>query len=328
MSMHDPGVFSRERSPRATAAGCRGMTLIELMVALVIGLFLTWGAIAVYLQSKDNYRTAETMARLQENTRFALETLEPDLRLAAFWGRHNDPARVILPAGGLSVTCAGTDVSGWALDVQSPIAATDDDYDLDCAAHGSARAGSDVLIVRRASERRTAPQAGQIQVHSDLSLASLFDDGTVPAGYGPGGETRDLVVHAYYVDDESTFSAATPSLRRKTLVSGNVIEDQEMITGVENLQVQFGIDTDADGSVERYVDPDQPAVATGRIIAVRIWMLVRSEEAPDQSFQDTRTYQPPDADADPITPGDASYPDRFQRLEVTRTVYLRNAGSS
>lgn len=323
-----PGPCSRRRAPRPAAAGCRGMTLIELMVALAIGLFLTWGAIAVYLQSKDNYRTAETMARLQENSRFALETLEPDLRLAGFWGRHNDPVRVILPAGGLDVTCAGTDVSGWALDVRVPVAATDDDYDLDCAAHGSARAGSDLLIVRRASERRTAPQAGQIQVHGDLSLASLFDDGIVPAGFGPDAETRDLVVHAYYVDDESSFSAAIPSLRRKTLVMGNVLEDQEMITGVENLQVQFGIDTDADGSVERYVDPDHPAVAGSRIIAVRLWMLIRSEEAPDASFQDTRIYQPPDADADPITPGDASYPDRFQRLEVTRTIYLRNAGSS
>ena len=55
----------------------RGMTLIELMVAMTIGLFLTWGAFQVYIQSKSNYRAAEVMTRLQENARFALETLEP-----------------------------------------------------------------------------------------------------------------------------------------------------------------------------------------------------------------------------------------------------------
>ena len=68
------------------------MTLIELMVSMTIGLFLTWGAFQVYLQSKSNYRAAEVMTRLQENARFALETLEPDLRLAGFWGRHRELA--------------------------------------------------------------------------------------------------------------------------------------------------------------------------------------------------------------------------------------------
>lgn len=318
---------ARHRPP-GSAAACRGMTLIELMVALTIGLFLTWGAIEVYLQSKDSYRSAEAVARLQENARFALETLEPDLRLTGFWGRHNDPERVVLPAGGLEVSCGGTDVSAWALDLKTPIAAVDDDYDLECEPRSSARAGSDVLIVRRAGEIRTVPQAGQIQIHSDLSFARVFDDGVVPAGFSAAAETRDLVVHAYYVDEESSFSGSIPSLRRKTLVRGNVMEDQEMITGVENLQVQFGLDANGDGSVDRYVDPDHPAMATGRIVAVRLWMLVRSEESPGQGFHDTRQYQPPDADADAIVPGDAQYPDGFQRLELTKTVYLRNQGGA
>lgn len=308
--------------------GQRGMTLIELMVSLTIGMFLTWGAIQVYLQSKDNYRAAEVMTRLQENARFALETLEPDLRLAGLWGRHNDPARVLVPAAGFVVTCAGVDVGEWALDLAAPVAALDDDYDLDCGPRSTARPGSDVLIVRRAGELLAAPQAGQLQIHSDLSMARLFDDGMVPAGFDARAETRDLVVHAYYVDNESSFSASTPSLRRKTLVRGSVMEDQEMITGVENLQVQFGLDTNGDGSVNRYVDPDHPAVLGARIVAVRLWMLVRAEESPGPGFRDSREYQPPDEDADPIVPGDELYPAVFPRLEMTKTILLRNRTGS
>lgn len=315
------------RGPSAHA----GMTLIELMVSLLIGLFLSWGAIQVYVQSKSNYRAAEVATRLQENARFALETLEPDVRLAGFWGRHADPARVGGPGPGTTIRCSGSgiDVTDWALDLTTPIAAVDDIYDLDCDPFATARGESDVLIVRRAGDLRVVPQANQLQMHGDLSRAQLFDDGIVPAGFDAAAETRDVVVHAYYVDEESSFSADVPSLRRKTLVRGNVVEDQEMISGIENLQVQLGVDTNGDGSVDRYADADEPVVAGTRVAAVRLWLLLRSEESPGPGFRDAREYVPADADIGPITPGDdAAYPAGFQRLSVTKTIYLRNQGGS
>ncbi len=310
-----------------------GMTLIELMVAMTIGLFLTWGAFEVYLQSKGSYQAAEVATRLQENTRFALEAIEPDLRLAGFWGQSTNTG---FPpdASGIVVTCRGHDASDWVLALQQPVSASDDSYALSgCNPHSSARSGSDVLFVRHASELSAAPDAGQLQVASSLAMARVFTDGTVPADLaGTDAEVRDLQVHAYYVDSSSSFAGSVPSLRRLTLVKGGIIEDQEMITGVENLQVQFGLDTNGDGSVERYVDPDSPTLIPGesgylenaRIVAVRLWMLVRSEESPGPAFTDTRSYQPLDADAAAITPGSADYPARFQRMEVTKTVLLRN----
>lgn len=307
------------------------MTLIELMVSMTIGLFLTWGAFQVYFQSKSNYRAAEVMTRLQENTRFALETLEPDLRLAGFWGRHRESA-LMTPAAGIAVSCDGADASAWAFDFDAPVEAVDDGYDLVCAPHSAARIDSDVLVVRHASEFTMPAQAGKVQVQADLALATVFADGVIPAGFGATSETRDLVVHAYYVDNASSFSSEIPSLRRQTLVAGGTIEDQEMITGVENLQVQYGLDTNGDGSIERYVDPDSPTVTAGaagflpdaRIVAVRLWMLVRSEESPGPAFRDERQYQPLDLNDGPITPAEPLYPPQFQRTEVTKTIFLRN----
>jgi hypothetical protein len=304
------------------------------MVSMAIGLFLTWGAIQVYVQSKGNYRAAEVMTRLQENARFALETLEPALRLVGFWGLHRESTLMEAPVG-ITVSCAGADVSDWALDFDSPVAATDDDYDLDdlgCDPFSEAREDTDVLIVRHAGELLKGPDTSQIQIQSSLAHGVLFDDGVIPGGFGAGDETRDLVVDAYYVDNASSFSDAIPSLRRKTLVKGGTIEDQEMITGVENLQVQYGLDTNDDGTVERYVDPDSPTVTEGSpgflpdatIVAVRVWILVRAEESPNPGFSDQREYQPLDLNAPPITPGGSLYPPEFPRIEVTKTIFLRN----
>ena len=68
------------------AGSQRGMTLIELMVGLAIGAFLMIGAIATFMQSRTTFRVAESVARLQENARFALDVLEHEIRMAQYWG--------------------------------------------------------------------------------------------------------------------------------------------------------------------------------------------------------------------------------------------------
>ncbi len=71
-----------------------GVSLIELMVSLVIGSLLIIGAVTVYMQSRNTYRTNESAARLQETARYALDVIEPDVRMAGFWGLTNRPEYV------------------------------------------------------------------------------------------------------------------------------------------------------------------------------------------------------------------------------------------
>lgn len=311
----------------------RGMTLIEMMVAMLIGTILIGGAITVYIQSRSSYRTADSLARLQENLRFALDSLEPDIQLARYWGQMNLPMKI--NTAGLSVSCTGaTDpvATAFALQLTAPVQARDDTYDLDCAGT-SPRADSDVLVLRHAGARIVVGQAGQLQVESNINSAQLFDDGVAPGL--PDSEIRDVVVNAYYVG-ESTFDANLPALRRLTLVAGGAqgrLEDQEVIPGVENLQVQFGLDTTDNQrvDVDRYVDGDNPLAAPGagnRIVAVRLWMMVRSEtDESGQGFRDDRLYAPADANLAPIQPGVTDgYPDSFRRIAISKTVFLRNSG--
>lgn len=318
---------------KAQGRNQRGMTLVELMIAMLIGSILVAGAITVFVQSRANFRTADSVARLQDNLRFALDTLEPDVRLVRFWGLINQPALVQVPAG-LQVSCSGAGTAAatdLAFGGQLPgIEARDDNYDLPCPGT-QPRAGSDVLILRHAGARITVPSAGQVQVESNPSGATVFD-GDVAPGLDAPSEVRDVVVNAYYVG-RSGFDPQLPALRRLTLVDGGAagqLQDQEVIPGVENLQVQLGLDSDDDLVVDRYVDGDHPLAdpaAGARVMAVRLWLMVRGENSEaGLGFVDNAVYQPPDADAAPIQPGvTPGYPAEFRRLAASKTIFLRNA---
>lgn len=75
-------------APHAMASARRqaGVSLIELMISLTIGLVILGALTAAYLGSRGAYRTNENLARMQENGRFALDLLTEDVRLAGFVG--------------------------------------------------------------------------------------------------------------------------------------------------------------------------------------------------------------------------------------------------
>lgn len=317
-----------------------GVTLIELMVSMTIGMFLIGGAVTVYMQSKTSYRTTDNVSRIQENIRFVMNTIEPDLRLVGFWGRNRN-GLLVGNAAGVQVFCGGADISVWAIgNLGQGIQVVDNDFNLGvvpCGPNTVARPNSDVLAIRHASSSVMPANANQIQLLSDLFHGELFSNGVAPVlGFDAGAQIHDLVVNVYYVDNDSNNPMpgarfVTPSLRRKTLVNG-VLTDQELMPGVENLQIQLGLDTNGSGTVDSYVDPSNPIVVASTVMAVRLWMLVRAE-IEEFGYGDLGPYATPDLALGlpdfPIVPGGAPgpatlYPDGFRRLQVTKTIFLRN----
>ncbi|MBT8143820.1 MAG: PilW family protein, partial [Gammaproteobacteria bacterium] len=133
------------------------------------------------------------------------------------------------------------------------------------------------------------------------------------------GQNNLLLAHAYYVRPNTINDDGVPSLRRRQLGTGPALTDQEIIPGVEDLQVQFGIDSDGNGTVDRYVNPDNAALNAGPVVrAVRVWLRMRSE-SPEIGFTDTRTYTYADREYTP-----AADEADFRRLLVSRTIFLRN----
>jgi type IV pilus assembly protein PilW len=329
----------RGRKPRGCCLA-PGIGLIELLVALVIGLVLILGAVTIYSQSRRTYRTFETVARLQETARYAFDLIEADARMASYWGLLSRPDAIANRAGpaqampaelaAASATIAACG-SNWAIDLDQYVAGWNgrDGFGLVCDAHQDAyRPGTDGLIVRRG-----APAAPESLVGRRLYLQSTPIEGTlfvadgdcsnpndpacVPAAYPPlTAETRELSSTAYYLSDVSVGGADVPALRRKRLAAGSML-DEELISGIEDLQIRFGVDQNGDANADIYADPQaDPAAYAGAIVAVTIWLRVRAEE-PEIGFTDDRQYRY--ADVDDPAPNDG-----FRRIVVSRTVSLNN----
>lgn len=314
----------------------RGMTLIELMIALLIGAILLIGAVSVYSSSRATYRLNESMARLQENARFALSQMEPDLRLASYWGLTNRSSMVERRRGHPNQlgTIASDCADRWYIDLDNPVEGangTNAPYAA-CIAGANYIAGSDILVVRHASaDPITALDPDRLHLQSDRTRGALFVGDLIPPGFAPppASTTHAMLANAYYVSPTSPTLGDIPTLRRRTLGRGPTVRDEEVIPGVEDLQVQFGIDLDADGTpgygaVDRYVNADNAlldSTAAGydpdtRIIAVRLWLRLRTENV-EQGFTDTSGYQY----ADQLV---AAPNDGYRRIVVSKTIQLRN----
>jgi len=306
------------------------MTLIELMVALAIGAFLMIGAMTVFMQSRTTFRVTESVSRLQETARFALDALEPEIRMAQYWGLTSRPEKIngrltpTDPAGMGPATCG----NNWTINVIQPVQGANNGYNWACAGTAPVETNSDTLVVRRASDDIVLPVAAQLSIVTSRYDGTLFNTAAIPAGYNPAvSEVHRLMVSGYYV--RRATAATQPALRRKVLGTNGQITDEEVIAGVEDMQVQFGLDMDPPGglnrgSVDRYVNPDSPIIdptnagynPNAEILAVRIWLRVRAERV-ENGFTDTANYVYADQAVGPFNDG-------FRRVLVSKTIYLRN----
>lgn len=333
----------------------RGLTLIELMIAMTIGLVLVGGAFKVYMDSSKTYGIHETEARLEENARYAYSVLEPDLRMAGYWGYAKGLSGILgttpqtdPPATTLSGTASSSCGSNFGTDLATPIEGSNDSYTLGCSAYkGRSMPSSDTITVRRAALLPTSVPAsavGPLRICSTRTSVALVNTVTAcQADQSPAqnsaGTIHDLIVHAYYVARDSSTATGVPTLWRKSLNNVGTVptfQDEEILAGVEDLQVQLGIDfTGTTGVVQQYVDPlaagNLPAGA--QIVAIRLWILVRSDSL-EMGFTDNRTYAYGNRTTSngtvhdltvAGTAGMAYQPnDHYRRLLITRTVMIRN----
>ncbi len=312
----------------------RGMSLVELLVALAIGAFLIIGAVTVQSQTRKTFSVNEQQARLQETARFVLSVIEPDVQLAGLYGFSNIPDGVRMSVDGniqyasdmrtnkdaIDGMPAVLDSCGanYVVDVTASIQADDGDWSMVCdPAGGGYLAGTDTLTVRRSSVNKVDATKGRIQLYTNRLAREdqvLFMDGVAP---GPlkddEKEIRDLIMQTYYVSPDSEGRPNLPSLRLKQISNdageAGAWDDQEVVRGVEDIQIELGVDPGEDrnadgapddiaadgmadwvnGIVARYVKPGDAILSSGQVVAVRIWVRVRAEE-PEPGFEDNRIY--------------------------------------
>ena len=324
-----PTQFHTSRTHR----GCKGFSLVEMMVALVITLILLSGIAQIFLSSKKSFTIQNSLGRMQENGRYAMETLVQDLRRAGYWGGNAD----ITEIGGTQAhyTETGNCTNNtWARMLSHRIFGKDDSRaSYGCLPADAVHRG-DVLVVRFAAPwgvgGTTTPnfEDNQFYLRSSLFEGRLFLGSEEASNTidSPTLRTAELVARAYFIHESPQNSqcpdaGAVPSLFRLGLVNGGLVAE-EIAYGVDNFQVQYGLDTDAtpDNSVDTWVDaPDVTDPNWDRVIAARIWLLVRAE-CPETGYTNNNSYAMGNINYTPTDTANRGY----RRQLFTSTVRLRN----
>lgn len=304
----------------------RGLSLIELMVALVVTLLLGVAVGGVFVISQRGYRNADDFARIQDNARYSLRTLQQDLRLAGFWGDVTFGDIDFDNSGSLDSLTTDCTGKGAAYDSYASLFVTRVGSGVHTALGciTDAAPETDVLVVKHVAgfplDVGDPLEAGKTYMISNKNTALLFDgDDTVPAV--TDGRVWEYMAHIYYIREDPSDSSDL-RLYRKTLRStgGNKsMVSEEVAAGVENMRVLLGIDSDDDDEVDTYVD--QSALTSDAdwedVMTAQVFLLVRGTE--DPTYADERTYQLGDL---AIAPGELPY--NYHRSLVASTVILRN----
>lgn len=292
-----------------------GFSLVELMISMTLGL-ATIAAIGwMYLGTTQTYRTQDSVARLQEGARYAFEVIGNDLRMAGATG-----CSYIDRANALNGTAWYTRL------FEQPLVSLDE-----TGTTGVTEFSDALRVVRADISREFLVQshnsagaqltlsphdlpAGSLLVATDCSHVALFQAsavtlttvthaaGGIPGNavsalgtggviytYTPGARVYRLNAATYYVANNP---AGQPALfRERPIGAAATVTAEELVEGVEDFQVSFGVDTDtvADGeanfpyltaaAVNSAAVPGTTAEERwNRVVSVRLSLLMRTVE--------------------------------------------------
>lgn len=311
----------------------RGLTLVEIMIALLIGLVLTGGAIQIFVSSKQGYRANEALARIQENGRYALNFLQRDVRGTGFWGCAQDvEVNDTTDGGGAGINLGGEPIQGTDGGAGAP-----DTVTIRKATQGTSINVTQAMPNTSANVFLSSTddlQEGDLMIVTDCESADLFmvtnnnvnnDNLAHNTGRSHNGvqnattefsNTYNTDAIAYSAS-ETTYQITNNGLERT--VNGAV---ERLVDDIVDLQISYGVDTDNNEVPNSYVTAAQIAANAGldwsEILSVRIRLLARSRE---DNVTDAPQTQVWDFDGDG-TLDDA--PDRRMYQQFTTTVGLRN----
>lgn len=323
----------------------RGLSLVELMIAVTLGLVILAGVAAVFVSSRQSYRVQESTTILQDNARFAMETIGRALRDAGFSHGAPNSAMSWFP-GTLDDADATPCSEAWYANIRRPIevyngASASPLSECTVTAYEPL---TDVLVVRHA-DPLSAPGTGylpraDIDSLSGTPLLMRVIPATRAAIYRREATAMANVDNQFTSDDEDNgvfdyrfrarvFHVGTPS--GASAAEGPALYEhspdfgspssQPIISGVERFTLVAGMDRNGDGVVETWDNPDSVSAADFvDVSAIRVGLILR---APDRSeFADNTTYTLPDGDT--YTPPDAV--ERYPRRLYVQDFQIRNHG--
>jgi type IV pilus assembly protein PilW len=312
-----------------------GFSVVEVMIAMLLSMALAGAIISVFVNNSYSFKQDENIGRMQDDARFALREIAFDISMAGHYADLHVPSSVSYdgdlaigtdcgPVGEANwmyrATEAGTgnSLSIMAIDNASNAAVT---AAHSCFISGELRDGTDVVAIKRvAGAEATTLSANGAYLRTNGTVGVLFS-GVAPTA-------PPLVVAApsadwafrpsiYYIRQfANTPGDNIPTLCRKALSgAGPGMTTECLATGIENLQIEYGIDTSQDGHPNVYLT--NPTLAQMQdVVAARIFLIARTTDN-DTRYVNTKTYSI--SNAPDLVPGDS-----FHRRVFSTSVSIQN----
>lgn len=284
------------------AGGQRGVTLVELMVGMAIGLIVLAGLAIMFANSSRAGRELDSTARQIENGRYAVDLLAHELALAGFYGDVPAASAVYTTPGACATALADL---GWDNDTKkrpSPIEGKTvaEIAALTCASNPS---GTSPGLVLRRLDTTATPQASvddsagvayvqTSQCNSDTAATAYVFAAQKSAftlrnlACNAAGDVRRYITRIYYVAscNECTGAGAdtVPTLKRAEL-AGNTITVTPLASGIEHIALEYGFDTNNDGVPEVYRTALSGVAGAEdnkweNVVTARVYVLARTDD--------------------------------------------------
>jgi type IV pilus assembly protein PilW len=315
-----------------------GFSVVELMIGMLLSLTLGAAVVTVFVNNSYSFGQDENISRMQDDARHALREIAFDISMAGHYAELHIPEGVT-PDGGLSIgiDCGPTGEVNWmyrTFDTGTgnslSIAAIDNASGSQVAAahscfqSGELLPGTDVVAIKRvAGAEAGALAAGNVYLRTNGTVGLLFN-GPAPAAppfvVAPPRADWAYRPSIYYIRNfANTPGDNIPTLCRKALRGVNPDMTTECIaTGIENLQIEYGIDTSEDGHPNVYMSNPNPTDMQN-VVAARVFLLARTTEI-DTRYTNDKTYSI--SNSPDMVPGDS-----FHRRVFSTSVSIQNIRS-
>ena len=281
-----------------------GVSLVELMIAITLGLVAVGAAMAIYLANRKSFALVEGVARVQENARFAVDMLGRDIREAgnAVCGGALTPVNIDLAGQTWASWSRGLVGDDWTAGITAPTGDTAAIANTDSVLLWSASSGGNPVQIT-GHTINTAAGTGSFTAASapgyipndvvtacDGSQLVTFrvdtvsnttvnyrNGGALTTPIAAGGFLNTMSAKLWYVGQSTT--GAGSSLRRISQSKTGVTSNDEMVANVTNMQIQYLVG-DASGApaATTYVDAANVADWT-RVIAARVTLSLATQDS-------------------------------------------------
>ncbi|MDE2204725.1 MAG: PilW family protein [Burkholderiaceae bacterium] len=301
----------------------RGLSLVELMIAMTLGLLLLVALGSLYVSTSQSRVQLANSATQIENGRYALDVISHEVALGGYFGDSNLIGAAAWSAPNLCA--AATNMLGFSNSPATvPVAIYGYAYGTNPAAPclSNVVPNSEILVVRRVSTTSVTPttmNVGQAYMQDSFCTTDtspfIFSSGPAATftlndkSCNTLAELRQASVRIFYLatcDRCSNGGDGIPTLKVAEL-AGGVLQPTSIAQGIEDIHFSYGVDMDGNGSADCYVsDPgvDNSGLCTtvggynwttssltnwSNVTAVRINVLARTL-SPSAGWKDSRSY--------------------------------------